>query len=99
MTTISHNRRPGRPRARAFIMVIVLALCVAALVLLRTQEGSLWWRVVAPVVAFRDSLDATQNAQLLAELASTTAALADRNALYQENISLKAQFGRDTTLH
>ena len=39
-----------------------------------------------------------QNEMLQAQLASTTAALADRNALYEENLQLKSRLGRDVSV-
>lgn len=84
---------------RLFAAMLAFALCVLVFALYRAQLSSLFWRIGVPVMAFRNSLNATENAQLRAELASTTAALADRDALYRENVLLKAQFGRDTALH
>jgi len=93
MTTISRNRRSRLPLSR-LAKFGALALILAAALFWRAALSGLLWRALAPVAAWRDSLDATQNAALRAELASTTAALADRDALYAENAALKAQLGR-----
>lgn len=76
----------------AAVVLVVLALMI---VVWRNQAGNLFWTVVSPVVSLRNSLDATESAHLRAELAETEAKLADRDALYQQNLFLKAQFGRD----
>ena len=51
------------------------------------------------MVALRNTVGSTSNSVLEAELASTTAALADRNALYQENAQLKQLLGRSVANH
>jgi len=76
------------------LSVIVLAVLVALVVVFRQPLSGIFWLVVKPVVEFRNSLAATEAAALRAELASTTAVLADRNALYKENIDLKERLGR-----
>jgi cell shape-determining protein MreC len=53
---------------------------------------------MAPVERFRNTLDASENARLRAALASTTALVADRDALYLENLQLKARLGRDADI-
>ncbi len=79
--------------------LMLLAMLVVVTVLWRSQVGSLFWMITSPIVSIRNSFDATDSAALRAELASTTALVADRNALYQENLLLKSQFGRDTKVH
>ncbi|MBY0473400.1 hypothetical protein K2Q00_03960 [Patescibacteria group bacterium] len=49
---------------------------------------------MSPLQRARVGLDSSDNQRLRAELASTTALLADRNALYQETIELKNRLGR-----
>jgi len=61
--------------------------------------SNFFWNAASPVVAFRNSLNTNEAATLRAELASTTAALADRNALYAENINLKQLLGRTVSNH
>lgn len=99
MTTISPRRNRGRPSISAVASVLVLLAFIAATGIWRAQASNLFWLAVAPLASLRNSFDATESAQLRAELASTTAALADRNALYQENLLLKSKFGRDAGAH
>lgn len=95
MTTIS----PSRKKKTFSPPAVALLLCGVALLffvaLWRTQASNLFWFFMTPVVSVRNALEANTVATLRAELASTTAALTDRNALQQENLALKAQFGRD----
>lgn len=96
-------------------MLLALLLCVGAVALFRNPLGGMFWRIATPLIELRGaagqglgglfaqfsskaSLEA-QNEQLRTELASTTAALADRGLLYQENLLLKNQFGRDISTH
>lgn len=78
------------------LLVALAAVLVAGALFLRGPLSSLVWRVLAPVVAWRDTLSAGQVRTLEAELASTTAALADRNALADENAHLLAELGRSS---
>ena len=64
---------------------------------MRKQLASVLWQVGAPVVGLRNAIEKTQVSELEAELASTTAALADRDALYQQNAELKKMLGRPQT--
>jgi len=95
MTTISRSRKRKLPSPPALATAALVAALVVATIVWRTQAGTLFWLVATPLVSLRDSFDATESAQLRAQLASSTAAVADRNALYQENLLLKSQFGRD----
>jgi cell shape-determining protein MreC len=61
--------------------------------------SNFFWNATSPVMAFRNSFDANEASILRAELASTTAALADRNALYTENTELKQLLGRSVANH
>lgn len=72
-----------------------LALAVGAAVLLRNPLGSLVWQAASPLFALRNAAGASEANKLRAELASTTAALADRDFLYRENLDLKARLGRN----
>ncbi len=94
MTTISSSRRHRRVGTGTLIFLVLGMLCVAGVVALRSQASSIFWRVLSPVVQLRNTLGSTDVSELRALLASTTAALADRNALYQENLQLKQLLGR-----
>jgi cell shape-determining protein MreC len=87
------NKRRAGSRAWVWWVVALVALVVLALVL-RAQAASLFWQAVAPVTRLRNALGASEAAALRAQLASTTAALADRNALAQEVADLRARLGR-----
>lgn len=88
---------PSR-RKRSSPLMPLLAALVAVLVLLavllRQPLSGALWRVLAPVVALRDAAGQGDVAQLRAQLASTTAALADRDRLAAENAELKLELGR-----
>jgi cell shape-determining protein MreC len=89
-----------RNNAPLTVLLIVLTIVlVGGALLLRGPLSSLLWRVLAPVVAWRDSLGSGQLAELKAELASSTAALADRDSLYAENVQLRAELGRSAGVH
>lgn len=99
-------RRTSRSRASYVAMLLCCVALLAVGSLWREQVGALLWRVMAPVVAHNpfagvvgtlrtNASLAHENEQLRAALASTTAVLADRDALYQENLGLKARMGRD----
>jgi len=95
----SYSRR-GRPRfsISAVASVALVALIIVVVVLWRAQAAAALWRVLTPVYAVRNALQGGEVESLRAQLASTTAQLADRNALYQENLDLKMRLGRDATL-
>ena len=94
MTTTSPKHR-GRFWAILFFTVCIIVLAV----LLRNRMSNYFWNVASPVMAFRNSLEEDEAATLRDELASTTAALADRNALYAENTNLKQLLGRSVSNH
>jgi cell shape-determining protein MreC len=98
MTTISSNRK-RRIGPGAFIFLAIFLVCMTGSIVLRAQAGSIFWEVISPLVQFRNALGGTEASVLRAELASTTAALADRNALYQENLQLKELLGRSIQNH
>ncbi|MDE2071652.1 MAG: rod shape-determining protein MreC [Patescibacteria group bacterium] len=80
--------------ASGAIVVLGVGAIIALLWVGRAPLGGALWRVLAPVVALRAAVFQPSEAQLEEELASTTAALADRNALAQENSELKRLLGR-----
>ncbi len=104
MKKTSRNRKKS-PLQLAFILCLAVGLLVGTL-FLRTTFAGLLWRIVSltvlhnPLNIFSGQFTSkarlsSENAQLTAVLASTSAALADRSLLYQENLDLKARMGRD----
>lgn len=91
-------------------MAIVLGVVVFTLVVvLRTSLSSMLWQVTAPLFAHGPVANlsaqlvskaqlSAENVSLRAQLASTTAALADRDLLYRENLQLKSLMGRDASV-
>ena len=74
----------------AGVAFILLLIGVAAI--WRAPLSDIFWRLFSPVMSARFGDDPSS---LEAALASTTAALADRDLLYKENLELKARLGRD----
>lgn len=99
MTTISPKRRRRTFGSTGFIVTVFFVLILGLVAVLRPHVSSLFWQAAAPVLALRNMAAQTDASRLASELASTTAALADRNALYQENIQLKALLGRSVEQH
>ena len=99
MTTISPNRRRQGSRSVTFIVSLVFILLLVSVLLLRTQVGNLFWQAASPLIALRNSVSQTDASVLRAQLASTTATLADRNALYAQNLELKQLLGRTALSH
>ncbi len=100
MKTISPNRsmRPYSRSTRQFkiaAFILLFTCIIGGLVLWRASVSSLLLQVLAPVVRLRDSFSANEDTLLRAQLASTTAALLDRDVLYAENLDLKNRMGRD----
>src|SRR5581483_1482305 len=85
-------RRRNRFAPGPLWVLLALALILGTF-LLRAPAGSALWRVLAPVMAARESLGGS-GAQLRAELASTTAALESLRYLAQENAQLRAELNR-----
>ncbi len=75
-------------------MWFATALLIVMVLLWRSGLSGLLWRAMGPLMAARESLSSSQVTDLEAELASSTAALADRDLLYQENLNLKQILGR-----
>lgn len=76
------------------LLFALAALLVVLCIVFRQPISGLLWRGLAPILSARDSWSAGTVAQLQAKLASTSAALADRNALAAENAQLRAELGR-----
>jgi cell shape-determining protein MreC len=104
-------KRTSRKSSLPLIAVVAVVLC-ALLVLLvaRSTLAGVLWRIAAPislhnpfaplVAQFHSTATLmSENTLLKAQLASTSAALADRNALYEENLALKSRLGRDASVH
>lgn len=107
MKRTSRNQGWLLPRSVLIFVCIIILFCI---VLFRGALGSIVWRVMTPVLSHNPfgalgaqlqskTALAGENDTLRAELASTTAALADRNVLYQENLELKARLDRDGSMH
>jgi len=93
-----------------FLVWVPLLMFLAAVLFLRSPLQSVFWRLAEHLVAANTPLRgllihfsskatlASQNETLTAQLSSTTAALADRDALYQENLPLKNILGRNAAM-
>jgi cell shape-determining protein MreC len=90
------NRRRSPWTLRIFLIAVALAFCVVGIVWQNFFAGMLW-QIGAPVLGLRNQFSQTQVSLLEAQLASTSAALADRDALYDQNIELKKMLGRPQT--
>lgn len=94
--------RSKRSRRRSTLLVplalgLLALLVCGALVLWQRQLGGVLLQASAPLARLRNSLAGSEVDALRAELASTTAVLADRNVLYSQNIELKKMLGRPQT--
>ncbi len=104
-------KRTSRDRTRNVRYVVGVVCGIVFLVVavsLRSAVAGVLWRIWVPVLA-HDPVGALtsqltsktalvdENAVLRAQLASTTAALADRNLLYRENLTLKSLMNRDAS--
>ncbi len=88
---LGKRRTPRTPRV---LVAVAIALLVLVAYLLRAPLGSLLWQVLGPVMGARSALFSTEALALRAELSQQGARLADRDALYQENIELKRLLNR-----
>jgi cell shape-determining protein MreC len=91
--TLRRNRRRTPVAARLVALLVFLLVCGAVLYW-RNGFANALWNAVSPAAMLRTRLESGSVGQLQAELASTTAALADRDALAQENAELKRLLGR-----
>lgn len=78
----------------AFVLAALVLVLVVLVVIFRPAASSLLWQVMAPILRVREALGAGEAERLRQALASSTAALADRKLLYEENRELKARLGR-----
>lgn len=88
------RRQHGRSSFPFALGAVVLVVLVVLVVIFRAPLSGMFWLAAAPVVELRNSLGATEATALRAELAAVTAALADRDAVYRENLDLKERLGR-----
>jgi len=93
MMTISkrHTQAELRARRTRLVTVACLLLLFVAATLWRAPLSAAVWHILRPVVEARFG----SVAPLEAERAAARAALADRDALYEENVDLKARLDRD----
>lgn len=80
---------------RGIILVLVFLLIVTGATVWRSHLEALVWSLMAPLERTRSGWESSEVTRLRAELASTTARMADRDALYEENLQLKSRLGRD----
>jgi cell shape-determining protein MreC len=115
MTMTQINRRHRSRAPRIILTIVLVLLLLGAVSLFRGTFFSIFWRVLTPVTFMRDVVGQVggemfsqfsskafliaQNDALRASLASSSVALADRNLLYQENLSLKSRLGRQINTH
>jgi cell shape-determining protein MreC len=90
MMMISSNKRRSRALPWWALGLVILISIVA---LWRAPLNELLWQMLAPLSLTRGS-----QGSAAAQTASTTAALADRQTLYQENLQLKAMLGRNAAV-
>ena len=97
-----------------FFSILALVVLILVVFLWRDGVASVFWRGAVPVRDARGGLSsdvggvfaqfsskaelAAENARLSDALASTSAALLDRDLLYQENLDLKLRLGRDASV-
>lgn len=79
---------------RTLVWVAVLVLLFGAVVLWRQEVSSVFLRFTAPALALRSRVG-TADASLAQALAAATAAKADRDVLYAENMDLKNRLHRN----
>lgn len=85
------RRKSRTPRVLVVVAILLLILAVAYA---RGPLGDLLWRGLSPILAVRNALGTTDAQAVRAELLTVQAQLADRNALYKENVELKALLNR-----
>ncbi len=96
-TTFRNRSRQPRTLLAVASIALVFVLGVGAL-LWRGAVASVLWRVITPLAHIRDRVNYSENERLRTALASTSALVADREALYQENIDLKSRLNRPAPL-
>lgn len=78
-----------RARRAQLAALLTLAVLVGAAAFWRAPLANFFWSALSPLIQARYGGESLE-----AQLASTTAALADRDALYAENLDLKERLGR-----
>jgi rod shape-determining protein MreC len=107
MTTISRKGSRARPPYLVPVLFVLCILLLVGIIMLRKPFASALWRVAAPVAGVSNAVRggfsgftaqfaskaqlAKENAALREALASSSVALLDRNALYEENLALKGK--------
>jgi cell shape-determining protein MreC len=74
--------------------VLLLTVLCAVIIFWRNALANTLWQALAPVTALRNKVDQGSIEELRAQLASTSALVADRNALYTQNEVLKSMLNR-----
>lgn len=82
------------PRAPRVLLVAAVAALLCTAYVARAPLGAAAWAVAHPLLAARDALFGGESAALRAALAAQEAQLADRDALYAENVELKRLLNR-----
>ncbi len=95
MARISNRRRGGWFSPGFFALIAVCVVLLGAGVYWHRALETGVWSLVTPLEHMRIGFDASDNQRLRAELASTTALVADRNELYQQNLELKNRLNRN----
>ncbi len=112
MRMISRPTGP-RFTAGSLLFVFLAVLCIGVILFLRIFFAATLWYLLSPLLNPRAPLQRgissleevftskaaleNENSQLKVALASSTAALADRDLLYEENVVLKNDLGRSST--
>lgn len=91
------RKRSGMPW-KGIILVLVFSIALTGATVWRSHLEGLAWSLMAPLERTRAGWETSEVTRLRAELASTTARMADRDALYEENLQLKRLLGRDAHL-
>ncbi len=93
MMMISRNKKPLL-RPSVLVAISGFIIFFGLVFFWRSSLSSVIWQILSPVVAVRNSLT-FQSSEQMAFVSSTTSLLADRDALYKENLDLKSRLGRN----
>jgi cell shape-determining protein MreC len=95
MKRISRSgRRPFLFTLPGLLLLGAVLGVAAALLWWREPLAAGLWRIGAPLMTLRNNLGATAQADLRAQVEALRAQVADRDALYEENLYLKRLLGR-----